>query len=459
MTSPYGTNSPRDAAPAIAALAAAALLLAAAPADAGLVKNSITAGGVGAVGLYFKNLHEKIRGADDKMFGAFLDGDDDKVLAESRKLDTIHVSPVLDPVRSVKDMAASAKRKFVKRVDDVRAALAFDRDERKEGGIGARILGGPPPQALKAKAFVAEPSPPPAEQAGTPGGWGNPGSGGSQSVTKWLAAKQAARPDCYGVVDVAKMPADCPNREGAAKAASKGGAWSEWESSPKHVSDVDRESAQVSAFALRCWGVSGVNEYHTFYPIMKKRMQADDCLKEEAEGKLRDSSKKEYAAALADALGEDAAAEGGGDYRDALTSLEAREAERRRLEAEERARLARLEEERERQARLAERRKAEERERRRQERLAEQRRNEEEDREYRRLNALEAQQQAEQRRQFQQNVYESTRAFSEQLRRTYGYGGGRSSGGGSSSDEEWQCPDGSFYSYVQSSCVIPDRNR
>ena len=112
------------------------------------------------------------------------------------------------------------------------------------------------------------------------------------------------------------------------------------------MSDVDRESAQVSAFALRCWGVSGVNEYHSFYPIMKKRMQRNDCLKEEAEGKPRSDSKKEYSAALADTLGEDGATEGGGDYREALGALEEREAERRRVKEEERVRQARLAEQR-----------------------------------------------------------------------------------------------------------------
>ena len=381
-------HAPRGAAPAAAALAAAALLLAAAPAGAGLLGGGTAAAGA-AHGVQ-KTQEETTRFVDRLLGDAIAnlastrDGGAivSEVEGELEKTQGRLIGnsfPVLVGAKALKDSVAEKLKSARSRIErfvsgdgqaavDERAALAID-DDGKKRGTGAEILGGGPLPASTGTVFVAKRSGPAAANAGAPGGWGKTGTGRSQTWTEWAANEHRTRPHCYGIVDPENMPADCPNRasvlkaasgtagtgqasqgagagRGAGKSAAGSGAWSEWKKSKGYVSDVDRESAQVSAFALRCWGVSGVNEYHSFYPIMKKRMQQDDCLKEEAEGKRRGDSKKDYAAALADTLGGDGAAGGGGDYRKALGALEEREAERRRIEEEERAQQARLEEQR-----------------------------------------------------------------------------------------------------------------
>ena len=388
------------------------------------------------------------------MFSAAIRGDDAAIAEGKRELEQTqgrligNSFPVLVGAKALKDSLAEKLKSAKSRIDrfmggdgravvDERAALAIDHDDGKKRGAGAEIPGGGPLPVSTGTVFVAKRSEPAADHSNVPGGWTDSATGRSRSWTEWAANEHRTRPHCYGIVDPENLAPDCPNREAVGKAAAsgtagtgqesqvagvdrgtgesaaEGGKWSERDKSAGYVSDVDRESAQVSVFAVRCWGVPGVNEYHPFYPIMKKRMQRNDCLKEEAEGKLRGDATKEYAAVLADTLAEDGAAEGGGDYRDALSSLETREAER--------------------QARLEKRRKAAERERRRLARVEEQRRNEEIERENRRLDALEA----EQRRKAIRNVAESLRNFTRQMAETYG---GRESQGTSDCPPGHRCP-------------------
>ena len=92
-------------------------------------------------------------------------------------------------------------------------------------------------------------------------------------------------------------------------------------------------------------GVAGALEAvargNPLYHVMKRRMYAGECPNEAADGRAGaggGGARDGYAAALADALGEDSAATAG-DHQAALGALETREAERREAERLEKERL------------------------------------------------------------------------------------------------------------------------
>ena len=221
---------------------------------------------------------------------------------------------VINAPENLKDMLKSAKRKIgsvVGRTVDPRAALAFGKGERRwyessgvlakelpvAGVSGARIA--PVPQA-KADPWAAAP----AAGAGSGSAWAPEGATG----TDWSVS---------------------------------GDGWSGWDRSDERYDDDDREDARVGVFAWRCWGAEAVARGNPLYHVMKRRMYAGECPNEAADGRAGaggGGARDGYAAALADALGEDTAATAG-DHQAALGALETREAERREAERLEKERL------------------------------------------------------------------------------------------------------------------------
>ena len=470
-------NSPRHGLRTVlhptAAPVALVLLLCAAPAGAGWLSRGT---GVAGAGHSLKETLEENTGIVGKMIGAVIEGDGETVselageIAKTPGKLIRRAFPVLEAPHAVAEKLKSAKRRIDRFAGgvgerlagagatlaaDARAALALDRGGRDGGWSDAALLEGEPLPAPVDSKFTAPRYGSPAEVLAAlrgevtrkPGEAGRQPSTSSWDFEQWVVSEQEARPHCYGIVDPETLPADCfgpanieepaapPGRnrvedsqqaEGfdwaSGEWTAEGTGWAGWDRSDVRYSDEDREAAQVGVFAARCWGVHGVSRHGSgLYGLMQERMQRNDCPNEEANRTLTGDAGDEYATALAGVLDEESEAPAGDDYLAALNTLEAKEAERRRLEEEERERQARLEEERERQAWLE---KEERRER------AERRRREERHQlaEQRRLDALERRQQAEYRRQVLQNVNESLRGFAEQMNRTYG--GGGSSGGG-----------------------------
>ena len=373
-----------------AALLAATLLLGATPALAGWLDRGV---GVAGAGNALKETLAENADRFGEMVSAFIEGDDETVselvgeVAKTPGKLIKRAFPVLEAPQAIADRLTSAKQKVERFVGgvgetltDARAALAIDRDERNTDWAGALLDDDAPLPALAESVFTAPGQESPAEVLAARGTKVNrqPGEAGNTATDpwdfeRWVNANQTARPHCYGVVDLDTLPADCFSAANPGQPA------------------VEPETERVEAST------------------------AGD-------------SASEYAAALADVLGDDPTAAASDDYLAALGVLEEKEAEQqRRLEAEERERQAKLErEERERQARLEReeqqqaRRKAEARERR--------ARRAEEERRQREYDLAEQRQQAEYRRHALQNLNESLRGFADQVNRTYG--GSNATGGG-----------------------------
>ena len=271
----------------------------------------------------------------------------------------------------------SAGQEVRRAVADARMALAVSDDERKLYGSGTGILGGQP-LPVPSSSWIARPvSHPAASTASTPKGVKN-----SPWFKNWALKQQEAYPHCWGVVDADTDPEECmaeadakrnaaskprtdpaqPPAEGgwaSGEWGAKGSGWSGWDRSDSRYDAKDREAARVSLFAARCWNHYGLSEDEPIYPLMKRRMQNNECPGGDRDQGQSDDGRSEYSAALADALGEEATASDD-DYQGALRALDAKEKERKR------------------QARLAEKRRIEREERKREVRLAEQRRRKEE---------------------------------------------------------------------------------
>ena len=122
-------------------------------------------------------------------------------------------------------------------------------------------------------------------------------------------------------------------------ATSSGG--SAWGVSGGTSFDDDQTAAQVSRFAQRCWGLSGISQDSPSYTLMKRRMAGNDCPNAGA-------NQASSGVTWDNAFDADSGASTGGGYQSAVSTLEQTDAERRQLEAAEQAWLAeqqRLEEE------------------------------------------------------------------------------------------------------------------
>ena len=402
-------NTPRCMPLVAAVLAAAVILLPAAPADAGLLGRSIGVGGAGHS--LKKNLGRLIERAFE-MADAGMDGDKrraNKIWEDVKKTPARIVKdafPVLKLGAAAKDRLKSAENR-IKRfagkageaisgarasasgkarslVTDARAALAVNADEKGLYRSATGILGKKPLPAAKAKAAS--------------------GGSGSPWFKEWVLKQQRDHPECWGVVKAGTDPEECMAREkarkeaeksaiasasgtaGASTAAERGGVsgdrsaegtgWSGWDRSDSRYGGEDREAARVSLYAARCWGIDGVSNsvYDPMFPLMKRRMRNNECPEEDKARKPADDSKDDYEQTLAKALGEDNKAAGDApeedSYQAALSALDEKEAEQLRAEEEHR-----------RQAKLAEQQRRAEKERRRQAKLTEQRRAEKEKKE------------------------------------------------------------------------------
>lgn len=268
---------------------------------------------------------------------------------------------VLDTAEAVRKAPKRVKEKFesfVGRTRDVRAAIAFDKKDQEYVSRADLLDKEPLPKVRVAAARSPAPR-------GTTGN----GAAGSSAV-EYVWNEQGT-----GVV---ALPSDGRDRRDPWAAAPVAGAgsgnvwaptgaaadWGGWDRSDERYDDADRAAARVGVYARRCWGVEAVVRGNPLYHIMKRRMNQGECPNETADGTAGaaaggDGARDGYAAALADALGDDPAGDGGtrdtyaaaladtlgddpavaagDDYQGALGALEAREAERRRL-AEQRRR-------------------------------------------------------------------------------------------------------------------------
>ena len=362
--------------PAVALLAGA-LLLGATPAGAGWLARGM---GVAGVGHAVKETLDENTGIVGKMVSAIIDDDGETVsdlMGEIKKTPAKLIKrafPVLEAPQAVAEKLTSAQRKIERFVGgagetlaDARAALAVDRDRQGEGWSDAALLEGEPLPAPSGSQFVAgDNSRQPGETGAQPAA--------AWDFDQWVVSKQAARPHCYGIVDLDTLPADCfgpadteeaaappnanrvedsPQAEGFDWASGKWSAddgWSGWDQSDGRYSDADREAARVGHFAAACWGVYGVSKHHGpasgLYDLMHERMQRNECPNEETK---QASTGNGDAAAPAGSLEAGSVPPANDDYLAALSDLEKKEAERLRLEEEERERQARLEEEEERE--------------------------------------------------------------------------------------------------------------
>ena len=273
------------------ALLAATLLLGATPALAGWLDRGA---GVAGAGHSLKETLAENTGIFGEMVSAFIEGDDETVselvgeVAKTPGKLIKRAFPVLEAPQAIADRLTSAKQKVARFVGgvgaglvDVRAVLGIDRDERNTDWAGALLDDDAPLPALADSVFTAPGYESPAEVLAALGTKVNrqPGEAGNTTTDpwdfeRWVNANQTARPHCYGVVDLDTLPADCFS------AANPG------------QSAVEPETERVEASA------------------------AGD-------------SASEYAAALADALGDDSIA-GADDYLAALGVLEEKEAEQQR---------------------------------------------------------------------------------------------------------------------------------
>ena len=397
------TSRPRRAPASVAALTASALLLCTFPAAAAL-SGAIGAGGAG------HSLKETLAETADnfsEMVSAFIDGDEDRaaeLMGEVAKTPGKLIKrafPVLEAPQAIADRLTAARQKVERFAGgvrqglvDARAALAMDGDDTSAGWRDAALLEGEPLQATTNTAFAApslKPVPTPSVTlTGTTGqGSATTNPAASWDFEQWVAAKQQANPHCYGVVDPETLPPECFGATSPESPADKvadtpraaaddwasghwtgeGDGWAGWDEADSRYSEADREAARVGVYAANCWGVYEVSRSHGLYELMQTRMQRNECPNEEINQISSDDAGSEYADALADVLEDNTATPADRDYLSALSDLEAKEAERLRLEEEARQRQAQLEaEERERLARQKE-----EEERQRQARLAQQR--------------------------------------------------------------------------------------
>ena len=436
-------------------LIASALLLCTLPATAAL-SGAMGAGGAG------HSLKETLTEATDtfgEMVTAFIDGDTDtakELAGEVAKTPGKLIQrafPVLDAPQAIADRLKAAKHKVERLADslktgltDARAALATDRNDKNGGWSDAALLKGEPLQPTTATPFAAASlKPQTASTATLSGTTGQGATANSWDFNQWVAAKQQANPHCYGVVDPDTLPPECFGGASAESPAANrtdnttqakttdwhtddwtaDTGWAGWDQTDTRYTDADREAARVGVFAARCWGVYEVTKSHGLYNLMQDRMQRNDCPNEETKQAASDNTNSDYTDALADVLEANTATPADADYLSALNDLEAKEAERLRLEEEERRRQARLEEERQaEQRRLTAERREEARA-----RQAQRERRREYDR-------AEQHQQAEYRRQALQNLNESLKAYSEQVNRAYGLGGTTGGNGPASATSE-----------------------
>ena len=419
----------------LAALAATVLLLATAPTNAGWMPRGIAV--AGAAHSLKKNLGESVDLAGEIVRAAFeMDAREVGRLSEEMKRLPGKIVRDAFPVlaagagavgvarssgQKLKEGLKSAERKigrFVAGVGgtiaDARAALAIDEGERGWYESKTGILG----KAPLPKPAIAIAASAPNNVAG---------------VGAWSTGQ-----------DRSEKPADIEGRGNGTpgrgpKSFDWNGdwsvtddGWSGWDRSDSRYDDEVRYEARVGYFALHCWGVEAVDRRSPFYPIMKKRMEDNNCPNENADQALtddwddRDGAQDDYTAALADALGDDEDASAGSDYAAALSALEAREAEA---------------------LRKAERRQQEEAERRRQEeaeRLAvAQRRHRAEEREQREFEEeLAAARRSQQT--FQNTFNQGIQMLNQQLQmlQSIQAGQGRAVGSGSVDDDDYYCPDG-----------------
>ncbi len=376
------------------------LLLCAASVEAGWFGRGV---GVAGAGYAIKETLEESTGIFGKIVSAVIEGDDARVSELSGEIEKTpgkivrRAFPVLEAPHVVAEKLKSAKRKidrFVggagERLNDARAALAIDRGGEGGGWNDAALLEGEP-LSVPVGPQLAAPGPgydSPAEVLAalrgeetprTPGGTGGKPAATSWDFDDWVVSAREARPHCYGIVDPETLPADCfgPMRaeapaakraEDSSRAAGEGfdwasgewtpedTGWAGWDSTDPRYSDEDRDAARVGVFAARCWGVYGVSKGSGLHGLMKERMQRNECPSEETTEPAVSSGDagSEYATALAGVLDENSTSPADGDYLAALNTLEAKEAERRRLEAEANEPQARLEEEAREQAMLEE---------------------------------------------------------------------------------------------------------
>ena len=378
--------------------AVAVALLCAAPVEAGWFGRGV---GVAGAGYALEETLEENTGILGEILGAVIEGDGARVselvgeIAKTPGKIVRRAFPVLEAPHVVAEKLKSAKRKidrFVggagERIADARAALAIDRGGEGGGWNDAALLEGEP-LSVPVGPQLAAPGPgydSPAEVLAalrgeeaprTPGETGGRPAATSRDFDDWVVSAQEARPHCYGIVDPETLPADCfgPVRaeapaakraEDSSRAAGEGfdwasgewtpedTGWAGWDSTDPRYSDEDRDAARVGVFAARCWGVYGVSKGSGLHGLMKERMQRNECPSEETTEPAVSSGDagSEYATALAGVLDENSTSPADGDYLAALNTLEAKEAERRRLEEEAHEPQARLEEEAREQARL-----------------------------------------------------------------------------------------------------------
>ncbi len=376
------------------------LLLCAASVEAGWFGRGV---GVAGAGYAIKETLEESTGIFGKIVSAVIEGDDARVSELSGEIEKTpgkivrRAFPVLEAPHVVAEKLKSAKRKidrFVggagERIADARAALAIDRGGEGGGWNDAALLEGEP-LSVPVGPQLAAPGPgydSPAEVLAalrgeeaprTPGETGGRPAATSRDFDDWVVSAQEARPHCYGIVDPETLPADCfgPVRaeapaakraEDSSQVAGEGfdwasgewtpedTGWAGWDSTDPRYSDEDRDAARVGVFAARCWGVYDVSKGSGLHGLMKERMQRNECPSEETTEPAVSSGDagSEYATALAGVLDENSTSPADGDYLAALNTLEAKEAERRRLEEEAREQARLAEEEAREQARLAE---------------------------------------------------------------------------------------------------------
>ena len=359
-----------------AAALVTAQLIATTPASAGWLGDGIGVAGVGnAVG----GTLEEATGIFDKVVSAVVTDEHAAISALEAEFGKVpgklivRAFPMLEGAQAVADGLKSAKKRIERFVGgvgtgvaDARAALALNEEDSP---VASAIVDGEPLLKTNDTSFMPSEFKSPDEVLASLNGESGSKPASSWNFEQWIIYEQEARPHCYGVVDLATLPADCFEPASVAQHSAPGtgdagtvwsdwasgswtvedSGWSGWHTQDARYSDEDREAARISHFAATCWGLWGVSRHEPTYDLMKVRMESGECPNQAADEAGSATSAGMYANALASALGDSSTVSSGSGYLAALDSLEEMEAEQRRLAEEERRREARLAEDEERQ--------------------------------------------------------------------------------------------------------------